>query len=127
MDIYKATSYVDNPLDAANQAMIYSMMIGDEELATMNRIKRIDYKDSVFAWRIPLPIFGKPGFVDKAIELCDRESMRAQFESFLKFSINLYFFKFVWLTFYGVATEKYMNKLTRRLKEIAKGEFNGYW
>lgn len=84
----------------------------------------IEYKDSLYTWRIPLAIFGKPGFVEKAIELCDRASIRAQFEGFLKININLYFFRFAWLNFYGVASEKYANKLIRKLKEIAKGEFD---
>ena len=87
------------------------------------------YQDSVRDWKIDFPVWGKTFFVDKEIEYLDSLARKFHFEGIVKFSLNLYFYKFVWITFYGVATEKYAtcfdNMLHgREIKPILKFQAN---
>jgi len=86
--------------------------------ATNAIANKIKYQDSLLTWKFSIPIFGKPEFVDTVIERIDALTNRFRFEGFMRFNVNLYFFKFTWLTFYGIATKKYANKFREALNEI---------
>ena len=114
MDIDKATSYAKNPLDAANQAMIYGMIVGDHQYKTE---PRIPYRDSVKPWELSITVSG--GLIPLSNVIYNIRKIVSEFRYTceIQTNMNLLVFKKITFKIRGTSTEKRALKLKSKLED----------
>ena len=114
MDIYKATSYVDNPADAAHQAMIYGFIAGDHQYKTE---PRIPYKDSVDPWELSITVSGGLIPLSNVIYNIRQIVQEFGFTCDIKTNLNLLVYRNITFKIRGTSTKKRALKLKSKLED----------